>query len=153
MALQEAQRGPRPQHRSPSRLSTPPPAPHFLVSSQGPPDFLRLPCPVREAGGGSEGESSGQAAGHRGGGAEIRWPRVIINMGPPCSTPLQCFPCPVLCEHGCVMGSRAKALTSQYLCSLSARGLWAPDCLTYCYSNNDNKSHPDKCHIHWTAHI
>lgn len=36
--------------------------------------------------------------------------RVIINTGPPCSTPFQRFLCPVLCEHGCVMGSRAKAL-------------------------------------------
>lgn len=53
-------------------------------------------------------ESGRQAAGHRGGGAEIRWPRVIINVGPPYSTPLQRFLCPVLCEHGCVMGSRQR---------------------------------------------
>lgn len=31
---------------------------------------------------------AGRQQATTGGGAEIRWPRVIINMGPPCSTPL-----------------------------------------------------------------
>lgn len=125
MALREAQRDPHPQHRSPS--------PRFPAPSQGPPDFLRLPCPVREAGGGSEGESGWQAAGHHRGGAEIRWPRVIINMGPPCSTPWQRFLCPVLCEHGCD-GLRGKGFgTSVPLLSLYRRtlGTKLPDLLLY----------------------
>lgn len=99
-----------------------------------PPDFLRLPCPVREAGGGSEGESGRQAAGHHGGGAEIRWPRVIINMGPPCSTSLQRGLCPVLCERGCEgLWGKGFEGTSVPLLPVCRRtlGIRLPDLLLY----------------------
>ncbi|MEJ1288219.1 sphingosine phosphate lyase 1 [Cricetulus griseus] len=57
-----------------------------------------------------EGEAASKQQATAGAGQRSGRCWVMINVGPPCSTPFQRFLCPGLCEHGCVMGSRAKTL-------------------------------------------